>query len=107
MACAVLRADFNGAIFMHARPTLRLHIGCEDPAIFMVIFHVFGILFKRISIDAGHMTFFHSSRNEKSSVDYFPSPECDQMAFLSGKIAQSSNSMCGLTVGRACMKMVP
>ena len=64
-----MRADFNGAIFMHARLTVRLPIGCEDPAIFMVIFHVFGILFKRISIDAGHIIFFHSSKGEEISID--------------------------------------
>ena len=45
VACVVFRADFNGAIFMHAHPTMRPHIGCEDPTIFMVVFHVFGILF--------------------------------------------------------------
>ena len=92
---------------MLARPTVRPHIGCEDPTIFMVVFHVFGILFKRISIDAGHIIFFHSSSDEKNSVDYFASPECDQMAFFGDKIAQFSNSMGGLTVGRAFMKMVP
>jgi len=85
-----LRADFNGAIFMHAHPTVRSPIGCEDPAIFMVIFHVFGILFKRISIDAGHMLFFHSSSIEKKSIDYFPPLECDQLvtkwAFLMKKV---------------------
>ena len=92
---------------MHAHLTVWLHIGRKDSAIFLVIFHVFGILFKRISIDAGHMLFFHSSSIEKKSIDYFASPECDQMAFFGDKIAQFSNSMGGLSVGRAFMKMVP
>ena len=50
---------------------------------------------------------FHSSSYEKNSVDYFSSPECDQMPFFGGKIAHFSNSMGGLSVGWACMKMVP
>ena len=71
----------------------------------MVIFHVFGILFKRISIDAGHIIFFHSSSYEKKSVDYFSSPECDKRPFFGGKIAHFSNSMGSLAVGWAIMGM--
>ena len=73
----------------------------------MVIFHVFGIIFKIISIDSGHRIFLDSSRDERFSVYYFPSPKCDQMDFFGDKIAQFSNSMCIHTVGRACIKMVP
>ena len=73
----------------------------------MVIFHVFGIIFKIISIDSGHRIFLDSSSDESFSVDYFPSPKCDQIDFFGDKIAQFSNSMCIHTVGRACIKMVP
>ena len=73
----------------------------------MVIFHVFGIIFKIIYIDDGHRIFFHSSSDESFSVDYFPSQQCDQMDLFGDKIAQFSNSMCIHTVGRACIKMVP
>ena len=73
----------------------------------MVIFHVFGIIFKIISIDAGHIIFLHSSSDESFSVDYFPSPKCDQMGLFGDKIAQFLNSMRIHTVGCACIKIVP
>ena len=73
----------------------------------MVIFKVFGIIFKIISIDAGHRIFLHSSSDESFSVDCFPSTKCDQMDFFGDKIAQFSNTMCILTFCRACLKMVP
>ena len=73
----------------------------------MVIFHVFGILFKIISVDAGHRIFLPSSSDESFTVDYFPYSECDQMYFFDDKMAQFSNSMCSHTVGWAGIKMVP
>ena len=73
----------------------------------MVIFHVFGIIFKIISIDAGHKILLHSSSDESFSLDYFPSSKCDQKDIFGDKIAQFSNSMCNHTIGRACIKMVP
>ena len=86
IACVVLCTDFNGTIFMHAHPTVRPHIGCEDPAIFMVIFHVFGILFKRISIDAGHIIFFHSSSYEKNPLIIFLPQNVTKCPFLVAKL---------------------